>query len=45
MISNRFLLIGLYAVVAALALIVIADDGMASCQSLHSFDVCHDSLH
>lgn len=45
MISTRFLIVGLYAVVATLALIVTADDGMAACQSLHSFDVCHDSLH
>lgn len=31
-----------FAVVAAL---VLADDGMATCQTIHSFDVCHDAIH
>lgn len=31
-----------FAVVAAL---VLADDGMATCQTTHSFDVCHAQLH
>lgn len=30
---------------AALAALALADDGMAACQSTHSFDVCHDQLH
>lgn len=45
MISNRLLLIALYLVAVALAAIVLADDGMVACQSLHSFDVCHDSIY
>lgn len=44
MISDRFLLLGLVAVIFALAAIVIADDGMTACQATHSFDVCHDAL-
>lgn len=45
MISSRALLVALYAVALVLAGIVIADDGMVACQSIHSFDVCHASLH
>jgi hypothetical protein len=45
MISNRFLIAGLYAVALVLAVLVATDDGMATCLSHHSFDVCHDSLH
>lgn len=30
---------------AVLAALVVVDDGMAACQSLHSFDVCHDQIH
>lgn len=44
MIYDRILLLGLGAVALVLAMLVI-DDGMATCQLTHSFDVCHDSLH
>lgn len=30
---------------AALAALVLADDGMSACQTTHSSDVCHDQLH
>lgn len=42
--TERFLLLGLFAVLVALAGIVLADDGMTRCQLTHSFDVCHDAL-
>lgn len=40
-------LVSTFAFVSILLLIagLTLGDGMAACQSLHSFDVCHDSIH
>lgn len=32
-------------VVACLAVLTLAGDGMAACQVHHSFEVCHDAIH
>lgn len=37
-------ILGLCFAFAVIAL-AMADDGMATCQTSHSFDVCHDQLH
>lgn len=38
-------ILGLIFAFAVVAALVLADDGMAACQSIQSFDVCHDQLH
>jgi hypothetical protein len=43
MISDQLLILVTIAV-ALVAILLFADDGMATCQATHSFDVCHDAL-
>lgn len=38
-------ILGLCLAFAVVAALVLADDGMATCQTLHSFDVCHATIH
>ena len=44
MITNRMLVAGLVAVFLALVALKAAGNGMADCQSTHSFEVCFDAL-
>ncbi len=41
---DRLLIAGLFGVAIVLVLLHFVDDGMATCQQHHSFDVCYASL-
>ena len=44
MITDRMLIAGLVAVFLALLALQATGNGMAGCQSTHSFEVCFDAL-